>query len=227
MANYRGHKIYGVATNDLKGQGILTSTLPSYPVWFNMIKRCYSPALREKSRCYRQVSVDPSWLLLSNFNSWAVSSGLCEANKNFIQLDKDLITLGSNLYSEHTCPLVPRKINNLLVDKFTTEERHLPIGVTWDKDWERYIAKVSTQTRTGQRTVRMGGYNDPLEAHFAWQKEKAAEIVRRVNWWKSESKENKHLLYNEKVAENLLARASLLLEHQRHKQEFLNQFEDQ
>lgn len=70
----------------------------SYQVWHNMLLRCYYEKDRHKNKAYANVSVCEEWFNYSNFHKWF--------EENYIegmQLDKDMLSKESKIYSPQTC----------------------------------------------------------------------------------------------------------------------------
>ena len=91
-----------------------------YRIWRGMIRRCFYGI----PRTYVGVTVSDEWHVFSNFATWYYSQIGCDDSS--YELDKDLSR--ALIYSENTCFLVPREINNLF--KKQVRDKGLPRGVT-------------------------------------------------------------------------------------------------
>ncbi len=83
------------------------------------------------------------------------------------------------------------------------------MGVTLCKRDSMFVSTVNTQSHG---RVTTGRSKCPMEAHKAFQLGKAQEIENRVKWWKEISATDPNYLYQENVAQALLARANKLRE---------------
>lgn len=93
----------GVSTVDAGGVA-----LRSYSVWYDMLKRCYSPKWLEKYPTYVGCSVCPEWLYFGDFKQWFDAKYI----EGYV-LDKDIKIEGNKIYSPNTCLFVPVYYNSL------------------------------------------------------------------------------------------------------------------
>jgi len=151
---------------------------PIYRYWANMLTRVQHKERKYSydydvnfGSSYNDVSVDPSWLIFSNFHKW-VSSQDYEGKS----LDKDILGDGT-LYSEGTCCFVPNSINTLIHGKKTRRK-----GVSHD-----YMAGTSYVGTSWYWTINWSGSkyahgkaNSEIEAHQCWQFHKS-KLIRKVS----------------------------------------------
>ena len=105
-------KIFGVATNDLENY---THT-KLFKIWHSMIRRCYSDVYHKNRPAYDDVTVQESWLKLSNFKKDIENlpfSDYCE--KHDYEFDKDILSDGSRMYKLETISFVPKEINSAFI----------------------------------------------------------------------------------------------------------------
>jgi hypothetical protein len=135
-----------------------------FKAWSAMLHRCYGNTMRSrKTNCYDGVEVCHEWLTFSNFQSWAKTR-----YKKGLQLDKDILCRGSSkIYSPDTCLFVTAEINNFLSCVKRTE-RETPVGVQVVDKKNPYMAFISKKNKT----INLGYYDNPKDAHNAWLKEK-------------------------------------------------------
>lgn len=85
---------------------------PSYRRWICMLRRCYSNSnSRHVADAYKNVSVCDEWHNYQNFAKWF--------DENYIDgfdLDKDILSVGSKIYSPETCLFVSSEENSLEVN---------------------------------------------------------------------------------------------------------------
>lgn len=105
---------YGVAINDMKESykslGMRTSECPINRKWRDMIRRCYDQKRKASLHPLSSCTVCDEWLVFSNFLKWAERQ-----DYEGKELDKDILSGPSKIYSPDTCLFVDRKINMLVV----------------------------------------------------------------------------------------------------------------
>lgn len=164
--------VYGVGTNDatyhVRTKISFQASCPAYKTWQGMIERCYSERSIAKCPSYKGVTVCPEWHLFSVFREWWI-----ENNVDGYQIDKDLLVPGNKIYSPLTCVYVPQHINCLLTDRRAARGR-FPIGVVKHESFKTkpYEARVNINGKT----KGLGSFDDPFDAHMAYQTAKLAYI---------------------------------------------------
>ena len=90
------------------------------------------------------------------------------------ELDKDLLVYKNKIYSPETCCFISHTLNTYLRSSNKTRGIY-PIGVSYHTNPKMinpskhpYVATISNKGKT----VRLGYYLTPEEAHKAWQKAK-------------------------------------------------------
>lgn len=171
------------------GVGILGAKYPSkvndvktkeYELWYSMLKRCYSDALKKKQPTYEGCECSENFKSYEYFYEW------CHEQIGFgddgWQLDKDLLTKGNKVYSESTCVFIPREINQILVKCTASRGEHL-IGVSWSKTNKAFKAMVS---RSKGKSEYLGLFNTEIEAFNAYKKAKESFVKEQANKFKSQ-----------------------------------------
>lgn len=126
--------------------------LPFYNYWKQILERGHCPKLKEKYPSYENVTVCPEWHSLKTFKVWF--------EDNYIEgydLDKDLLCKGKGkkIYSPETCVFLPRRVNTLLINKYTNRRgKNLPIGVTQKSEKSKYCARC----HVGEKQPHVIGY---------------------------------------------------------------------
>lgn len=179
---------------------------PHYIKWHSMISRCYNPPSIKTEITYFGISVCNEWLTYSNFEKWSLD--------NFhkgLHLDKDILVTGNKIYSPETCCYVPKDVNNILVLRCNARGDY-PLGVSKMAKDKRsinerkkpYLAKITDKGKT----VNMGYFEKPLDAHKMWQLAKSKQIQRVVSWYATQE------CFSTVVADALISRSwNLLLDH--------------
>lgn len=122
------------------GYGKYNSKHPAYPVWHNMIRRCYYEKRSYDIMSYKDCCVDEEWHNFQNFAEW-FEKNWYECNEKLV-LDKDVKQHGNKNYSKNNCMLLPEKLNLLFV-KESGRRGNLPIGVYFSTNANCYIAECS------------------------------------------------------------------------------------
>lgn len=133
--------IFGIGLNDM------SCTNNSYTVWHSMLRRCYSSVYQKGKPTYVKCKVSDKWLVHSNFNPWFTDNYI----KDW-QLDKDLLSGESKIYSEETCCFLPPVLNSLIIKK--TNNTLLPQGVHYKTRNGKYVAQLSFQ----DKNIRESGH---------------------------------------------------------------------
>lgn len=156
---------YGVGVNDSDyltqpriGDGQLRC--PIYVAWVGILSRCYDKNKKEYNSAYNDVAVCDNWLTFSSFRKWFIDSYTDD-----YELDKDLLFIGNKLYSPNTCIYVPQWLNNFTMDVKARRGQY-KIGVSWDNNKEKFIARCSNPLTKKQENI--GRFNTEAEAHCAW-----------------------------------------------------------
>ena len=121
--------VHGVGINDsdyttnIRKNNKLIWRCPFYDKWQSMLKRCYSPKWHKRFPSYIGCSVCPEWRYFSKFRLWM------EGQKwEGMDLDKDILVKGNQVYSPDTCCFIPGTINYLF-GSGRKKKNNLPEGV--------------------------------------------------------------------------------------------------
>lgn len=143
-----------------------------YNAWYNLIVRCVNPD--KAGATYKDCQLDSRWLYFWNFLDWVCNEPNYSKWSESWAIDKDILVSGNKIYGPDTCLLVPKHINNLLLDHKNARGMY-SIGVTRRKDG-LYEAQCSLHTGK-QRTI--GVYRTEAEASKAYWTKKC-EVLRKV-----------------------------------------------
>lgn len=184
-------KVRGVGINDAP---YLTSyklneiiyTCPYFIRWKTMMDRCYSKTWLKNHPTYIGSSVAPEWHSFMAFKAWMQTQ-----DWEGKQLDKDLLSRDSKIYSPQTCLFVSPAINSLFNDRANSTNQ-LPTGIYFRNG--KYEVGVSYG---GSKRSWVGAYKSVPEAIDAYlaakaiavqnalQKEKDPTVVKAVkNFYK-------------------------------------------
>lgn len=164
--------IYGVGINDadyvtnLRIDG-KKYTCTYYNRWYNMLKRCYSPAYLSNHPTYKGCIVCDDWLLFSNFKKWMKLQ-----DWQGKELDKDLKIKGNKIYSPISCCFVPSSVNKLFTNSAGIRGDH-PIGVCFYKQNGKYMSKLSINSKS----VHLGYFDTPESASGAYLSAKRNYVI--------------------------------------------------
>ncbi len=172
--------LYGVGVNDadypttrsevLGGKYTQVWVCPYYDRWKGMLKRCYSVKFKQKNTTYNDVVCCDEWLIFSNFKSWMETQ-----DWEGKELDKDLLSGQTKIYSPNTCCFLNKEENSFIKIQGRKSENKLPIGVERKRGKDIFQAKISIFHNGKGSLVNLGTYPTAMEAHRAWQ---AAKIER-------------------------------------------------
>lgn len=154
--------LFGIGVNDMIGE---TKT-KCHNIWRNILVRCYSERELKRHPTYRGCVICEEWKTYSNFKRWF--------DKNYIEgyeIEKDIISPGSRIYSPETCCFVPRRINILLTNRKRFRGK-TPVGVTVTESGRRYRAVLDKDGKS----VFIGHFATPEDAFLAYKHEKEAYI---------------------------------------------------
>ena len=149
-----------------------------YVLWKSMLERCYSTALKKRYPTYEYCKVSENFKYYEYFYEWCNKQ--IGFNSEGWHLDKDLLVKGNKVYSESTCVFLPAEINSLLVKSDKIRGKH-PIGVSWNKRDEVFVAKVK---KSKGKSEYLGLFNTELEAFNAYKTAKEAFVKEQANKWK-------------------------------------------
>lgn len=133
-----------------------------YNLWSGMMTRCYNPKYHQNKPTYVGVEVCDSWLHMDNFADWCQHQ-IGYKSEGF-QLDKDILVKGNKLYCPELCVFVPTEINSQLT-KANSRRGDYPIGVSWHKGHEKFMACL----RVDKKTKHLGYFTDVTKAFEAYK----------------------------------------------------------
>ena len=144
---------------------------PALATWRNMLERC-SSKVQAKHPTYVGCTVAPEWYSFMTFRAWWL-----QHYKEDYHLDKDLLVPNNKVYSPNTCLFVPPWLNTFC----TARERArglYPLGVSVDKRQKTRPYQAMCSNGAG-RTINLGLYATPEEAHQAWLNYKLSIVDAR------------------------------------------------
>ena len=148
-----------------------------YLEWKEMLERGFNDKYKIKKPTYKNVTVAKDFYCFQDYGAWR-EDNYYEVKDERMCLDKDILIKGNNIYSPDTCIFVPERINTLFI-KSDAIRGDCPIGVTYRKDTNKYVAQCSIKTKEGSKNKRLGSYNTPEEA-FKVYKEFKEEYIKQV-----------------------------------------------
>lgn len=153
-----------------------------YRLWKAMLLRC-TDAYWKKHPTYTTITCS------ENFKSYPFFYEWCQEQTGFNskdhvgrcwQLDKDLLSKHSKIYSEDTCCFIPQRINSLFT-KSNGTRGSLPIGVCFNKAGKGFQSVCSS----GEGKLKhLGYFNTSQEAFQAYKTYKEALIKEVANEYK-------------------------------------------
>lgn len=179
-ADYAVHKFENLGRVDGKKKVKRIWSCPFYMRWVNVLERCNPTVQQTKKKTYAGVTICEEWKYFSKFKAW-----MEQQNWQGMDLDKDIVVFGNKIYSPETCRFVPHYLNKLLTLS-DANRGDWPLGVSLRKDSNVFVSVIKTRTKkTGGKIDYLGQYNNPLDAHKAWQKEKMIRIQDYIEAYKA------------------------------------------
>lgn len=187
MGNIKKGEVKDKLLPSVQGVGILGDEpirengqlLKEYKLWADMLKRCYDSKFHDTSPAYKNCTVSDNFKYYPYFKEW------CNKQIGFDQdgfdLDKDILSKGTKIYSENTCCFVPKEINSLLKKK-SSKESSLPVGVEYHKQLKKFRARCSCYGKT----THLGVFEDFEDAFYAYKEAKETHIKEVANKWKDQ-----------------------------------------
>lgn len=165
----------------------------AYKKWQGMLQRCYDKNFQNYHPTYKNCIVCEEWHNFQNFAKW-YDDNYYEINGETIELDKDILIKGNNVYSPETCILVPKMINTLFT-KSNCSRGNLPIGVF--REGEKFRSMISIG-KMGKKCF--GTFNNVEEAYLEYKKGKEKYIKEIADKYKDKiPKKLYNALYNYEV----------------------------
>ena len=166
--------VAGVGYNEGKYPSV---KVKEHALWRSMLARCYTERNLLLKPAYRGCSVSDNFKQYSFFYEW------CNKQVGFkvegFALDKDLLIKGNKVYSEDTCVFVPLEINNLIV-KSDSLRGDYPIGVTFDKERNKFQARIWINNKP----KFLGRFEDIDSAFLAYKTAKESHLKVIAEKWK-------------------------------------------
>lgn len=159
-------------------ESFVISKSKEYEIWYNMLIRCNDIKFKDEHYTYEKCTLDKKWFCFWNFYLW------CIAQKNYTNwidncnwaIDKDISIKRNKVYSEKTCFIVPKSINNLLL-KHDKRRGKYPIGVTKRKSDGMFEAQCRNPIIN--KYVTIGLYSNAMDAFIAYKTYKE-NIIKSV-----------------------------------------------
>ena len=146
-----------------------------YTIWNNMIKRCYNDETIKNHPTYKECYICDTWLNFQNFAKWYEENEWdCDGR---MEVDKDILVKGNKVYSPETCIISDKFINTLFTKSNKTRGEY-PIGVSKYK--EKYLARCNNKNKS----IRLGLFNNPLDAFKAYKQAKESYIKQVADEYK-------------------------------------------
>ena len=173
-------------------------TTKSYSVWHSMLWRCYSDECHKTRPTYKGCTVCEEWLNYSNFKKW-FNDNYYEIDGEQMALDKDILVKGNKIYSPNTCVFVPKDINMLFTKRDKARGKY-PIGVYFNKNANKFIAKCNTFYNVKKQQKYLGYYNTIEDAFKVYKESKEANIKQVADYYKDKIPNKLYeAMYNYKV----------------------------
>ena len=187
MGNIKRGEVKDKLLPSVQGVGILgdepvrenDQLLKEYKLWQDMLKRCYNNKFHDTRPTYKGCSVSNNFRYYPYFKEW------CNKQIGFDQdgfdLDKDILSRGTKVYSEDTCCFVPKEINNSFT-VITNKKSNYYVGVSYHKKFGKFYSRLN---KFGKQTS-LGYFDTELEAFHAYKHAKEAYAKELAEKWKEQ-----------------------------------------
>lgn len=134
-----------------------------YEYWKYIIRRCYDPYFINEHITYKDCFIEEYLLNFQNFIEW-FKINYFEIEKETMEIDKDILKKGNKIYDREHMIFVPKRINSLFV-KCDKSRGEYPIGVSWHKSTNKFIARCNILDENNKnKRIHLGIYNTQEEA---------------------------------------------------------------
>lgn len=149
-----------------------------YKEWHGFMQRGFDKEFKKKHPTYKDVTVEEYLYNFQNYCEWR-EDNYYEVKGERMHLDKDILYKGNKIYSRDKMIFVPQRIN-LLFTKSDAIRGDCPIGVSYNKRNNKYIA----QCKTLEGKKHLGYYNTSEEAFLTYKKFKETYIKQVADEYK-------------------------------------------
>lgn len=171
-------KVYDVGINDYDGKVIIhRKIIKSYRVWQGVLQRCYNMEFQKRHPTYIGTTVCDDWLSFSKFKEWFDKNYPYHLEEQGIKLniDKDLLSGESKIYSPETCVFLPSCVNNFMTNKQLNNKSGYT-GVNFDKNRKKWRVEISEFNSDKYKYV--GRFTDIEDAGNAYIKAREIEALK-------------------------------------------------
>lgn len=192
--------VYGMGINDADHKVAITQIIdgkrkqvwvcPYYSTWRGILMRCQS-SFWVKNSAYQDCTICDEWLIFSNFESWVKEQpnhAEWLLNTKDWAVDKDFLYPGNKVYSPSTCCLLPRYVNNALLDSAKIRGDY-PLGVSYHKQHKRFYSCIKVE---GKHRF-LGLYDEVKDAHISWQTAKVNALKQILEKYRGEEYCDNHI----------------------------------
>ena len=192
MSNLRKGELYNPLYPKVYGKGFVgvgkynsKDHRGVYDLWKGVLRRVYTT----RHPSYKNTEVCDEWCNFQNFAEWCYGQKFFNAKDvkgNSYHLDKDILSVGTKIYSPETCCFVPHEINGLLIMYNTVSKASdLPLGVKFEPPTNGGNARYSTKLSVGGRKNKYLGYFKTKEEAFqAYKEARKSYIMEVAEKWK-------------------------------------------
>ena len=156
----------------LSGKSPITK---EYQLWAGIITRCYVEKALLEHPTYRNVTVCDEWHNFQNFAKWFYEESNYQKGWD---LDKDLFSANSKIYSPETCIFIPHELNSFLIFNCSANTSGFH-GVSYSKQLNKYESYISNycNNRNNQTKKSLGLFDTAEEASNAYLEERKKKAL--------------------------------------------------
>lgn len=139
-----------------------------YNIWYSMMSRCYDKTAKDYVNYGAiGVCVCEEWHNFQFFADWYEGNFdktiMFDENKKRWQIDKDILSKNTKIYSPETCCFIPNTLNKLLTTSNKSNTSGF-MGVT--KEAGKWRARI----QINNKKVSLGSFDTPKEASKAYKR---------------------------------------------------------
>lgn len=165
------NRVYGVGINDYHGPTLYyidgkEVRCPFYTRWRSILSFCYSERVINANPSYEGCYVCDDWIYFSRFRAW-----MEKQDWEGSDIHRDFPFGRSRCYSPETCIFLPTLVSGI-VNIRNSGKSELPLGVYFDSSRNKFRVTL----KANNKTITIGRFDHPNEAHKAWLIAKAEAI---------------------------------------------------
>jgi len=150
----------------------------AYKRWTALIQRCFDKKWRYRHPHYKDVTVCKEWHNFQVFAEWFEANWKSWMDSSW-DLDKDILSKNSKIYSPSTCCFIPKEINGGIT-KLNKFKGDLPIGISKSNNKFKVIIVIKGKNNY------LGSYDTLEKASSVYKEAKNKYILNLITPYKEQ-----------------------------------------